>query len=776
MRLGRLGRALQGWRRRRLDPDRGRGPGPQPVLAEVRDLLAAVVASSSDAIMTKTLDGVITSWNAAAERILGYTASEIIGRPVGILIPHDRRDEEQEIRARVARGERVEHLETVRLSRAGRPLEVFLTVSPIRDLRGQIVGASSVARDISDRKRVEAALRESEERFRALVMNAPAAIFIKDLDGRYRVANTLARAALGRTEGVEGMTDDELLPADVADLLRRHDLEVLARGSAIEQEELVRRPGFERSYLSVKFPVPGASGEPSGVGGVAIDVTDRLRAEAARRESDERFRTLADHIAQLAWMADENGGIFWYNQRWFDYTGTTLEEMQGWGWTKLQHPDHVDRVLARVRHSRNAGDTWEDTFPLRGRDGTYRWFLTRAVPIRGPEGGVLRWFGTNTDVTALREAEEALREADRRKDLFLATLAHEIRNPLAPLRHAVDVVRAGAADSDTQRRMRDMMDRQLAQLERLVDDLIDVSRITRDRLELRKETLELGAFIAQVAESAQALAASFQHELEVLPPTGSVPFVADPVRLAQVLGNLLENACKYTPTGGRISLAAEREADEVVFSVRDTGIGIAPELVPRAFEMFTQLGDPAYRVPGGLGVGLTLVRRLVELHGGTVTARSEPGECGSEFEVRLPIEHSESRPPAAPRRRGGGSLRRILLVDDNEDAAESLAMLLRHAGHEVHVAGDGEAGLEAAAALRPDAVLLDIGLPGISGLDVARRLRAQPWGEALLLVALTGWGQAEDRQRSREAGFDEHFVKPVGRAELMSLLEAGRRG
>jgi PAS domain S-box-containing protein len=386
--------------------------------------LAAIVDSSTDAIISKTLEGTITSWNAGAQHMFGHTAAEAIGRPNAMIIPQDRLDEEHSIMERISRGEQVEHSETVRIAKNGRLVDVSVTVSPVRDTSGRIIGASSVTRDITRRKRVENALRESESRFQAVTKNAPAAIFIKDRDGRYTVANPLACEALGRPEDAVGYTDHDLLPAEIADALRKTDLEVMTSGTPVKREEVVRRPGFDQTYLSVKFPLARNGGQVEGVCGVSIEITDRKRAEQARLESEERFRMLADNIAQLAWMADETGYIFWYNQRWFDYTGTALDEMQGWGWQAVHAPEHVDRVVKNYARCIALGEVWEDTFPLRGADGEYRWFLSRAIPIRGADGCVLRWFGTNTDITAQRDAEEALRLADRRKDEFLAMLAH----------------------------------------------------------------------------------------------------------------------------------------------------------------------------------------------------------------------------------------------------------------------------------------------------------------------------------------------------------------
>ncbi len=745
---------------------------------EAQALLAAVVQTSEDAIVTKTLDGVITSWNAGAERLFGFTSAEAIARPITIIYPDERLTEEQSILQRLRSGERVEHFETQRLTKDGRLLDISLAISPLRDGDGRVAGASMVARDITARKRTEQALRESESRFRSLVGNAPAAIFVKDVDGRYTLANPLARLALGSHDDVIGRTDHDLLPADVADELRKRDLEVVANAAAIEAEERVRRPGFDRRYLSVKFPLIGDAGA-LGVCGVAIDITDRKAAEQALRESEERFRTMADNIAQFAWMTDENGWIFWYNQRWFEYTGTSLEQMVGWGWAAVHHPEHVERVVEKYAACLRSGEVWEDTFPLRGRDGQYRWFLSRAIPIRDQATGkVLHWFGTNTDVTAQREAEEALLLADRRKDTFLATLAHELRNPLAPLRNSIEIMKHGGADGALLARSTTTMDRQLTHLERLVDDLLDIARISRDQIELRREVLDLCGVVEQAVETCRPLADSAGLDLRFDGASEAVFVDGDAVRLAQIFANLLNNACKYTDRGGVVSIDVATDGDAAVVTVRDTGRGIPPEMLGTVFDMFTQLEPASQRVQSGLGIGLTLVRRLVEMHDGTVDARSEGSGRGSEFVVRLPLREAAPMPATRhgdERTKPNGG-RRVLVVDDNADAAEALSLLLQLKGHETQIARDGAEAFAAAGEFRPDIALLDIGLPVMSGLEVAKRIREQPWGKAMTLVALTGWGQEEDRRKSAESGFDHHLVKPIDVPTLVRILDAAPTG
>lgn len=379
------------------------------------------------------------------------------------------------------------------------------------------------------------------------------------------------------------------------------------------------------------------------------------------------------------------------------------------------------------------------------------------------------------DISERKQAEEALREADRRKDEFLATLAHELRGPLAPLRNMLEIMKRADVHGDLIQQARSTMDRQLGQMTRLIDDLLDVSRISRGRIELKRERVELASVVYQAIEACRPLAECHNHEVNVTLPPEPIHLHGDPVRLAQVFGSLLNNGCKYTQPGGRIWLSAElARPPEVVVKIKDTGMGIPPDKLDSIFGMFTQVDRTLERSQGGLGIGLTLVKRLVEMHGGSVEAFSEGEGRGSEFVVRLPvlIDKLQGQQPSEPtgNEQTATTTRRILVVDDNRDGAASLAMLLKLTGNETYTAHDGLEAVEAAERFRPDVVLLDIGLPKLNGRDAARHIRQQPWGKNMVLVALTGWGQEEDRRKSKDAGFDAHMVKPVDYAALNKLL------
>jgi signal transduction histidine kinase/ActR/RegA family two-component response regulator len=374
---------------------------------------------------------------------------------------------------------------------------------------------------------------------------------------------------------------------------------------------------------------------------------------------------------------------------------------------------------------------------------------------------------------------EALKEADRRKDEFLATLAHELRNPLAPIRNGLQMMRMAANDNAAVEQARNMMDRQLTQLVRLVDDLIDVSRISRGKFDLRKEHVDLAAVVASAVETSRPLIEQMGHQLIVTLPQQPVVLDADLTRLAQVLLNLLSNAAKYTERGGQIWLTAERHDSELLFYVKDTGIGIAADHLPHIFEMFSQLDHSLAKAQGGLGIGLTLVKRLTEMHGGTVEARSNGIGTGSEFVVRLPIVLPVSGPQPAEKDGPAAAVKaslRILIVDDNRDSANSLSLMLQMMGHTTRTAYDGEAAVIAAAEFRPEVILLDIGLPKVTGYEACRRIRQAPGGAEIFIIAQTGWGQEEDRQRSQEVGFDHHLVKPVDPDILMELLAGLSKG
>jgi PAS domain S-box-containing protein len=501
--------------------------------------------------------------------------------------------------------------------------------------------------------------------------------------------------------------------------------------------------------------------------------------------ADREFRRLLERLPIAAYTCDPDGLITYFNAaaaalwgrtpvigdvadrycgslRLFACDGTSLQHERCW--------------MAQTLHTGREFNGYE--IVIERPDGTRRNVVAHSNPLWDDAGNIRGGVNVLVDVTDRRRSDEAVRQADRAKDEFLATLAHELRNPLAPMRHAVQVLRARQPDGDAKSAM-DVIERQMQQMTRLIDDLLDVSRLTRNRLELRKSRVELSDVISLAVETSRPLMESSGHafSLEVA-PDHVLHLDADLTRLAQAISNLLNNAAKYTNRGGHITLKAERQGHEIVLTVRDDGVGIPPDMLGRVFEMFTQARRSTGVVQGGLGIGLTLVKRLVEMHGGTVVARSDGPGRGSEFVIRLPVllespppeEAADSAHLGGRRRLPSGRPLRVQVVDDTHDSANTLGMLLRITGHDVRTAYDGAEALDVARAFNPDVVFLDIGMPRISGYDAARAMRAEPWGHAVILIALTGWGQPEDRARSMAAGFDHHLVKPVEPRVLLKIL------
>ncbi len=527
---------------------------------------------------------------------------------------------------------------------------------------------------------------------------------------------------------------------------------------------------------------------------------ERARANRALAENEERFRALADNITQLAWTADGAGSIFWYNRRWFDYTGTTLEEVRGWGWQGVHHPDHVAPVTAKFRDHVARGEPWEDTFPLRGADGRYRWFLSRAVPIRDADGRVTRWFGTNTDVHEQREAEAAARhaqeeaeEANQLKDEFLATLSHELRTPLNAILGWAQMMRVDPEDVATRHTAVEIIERNTRAQVQLIEDLLDVSRITSGKLRLDVGAVDLEAVVRAALEATRPAAAGRGVRVDAVLDPHAGPVSGDPDRLQQVVWNLLSNAVKFTTKGGRVQVRLVRRASEALITVSDTGQGIEPEFLPHVFERFRQADSSSRRSHAGLGLGLALARHLVELHGGRIEAASEGPGRGATFTVTLPraIMHGSARaevlaadpdpdrpapPTARPRDLEG---LRVVAVDDDADARALLRAALGRAGALVTVAPDAARGLAAVQRGRPDVLISDIEMPGEDGYELMAKVRAlaADEGGATPAVAVTAYVRAEDRRRALAAGFQRHLGKPVEPEELILVVASlvGRR-
>jgi len=628
--------------------------------SEDRERLRVTFASIGDAVITTDAEGRVTLLNPVAEQMTGWKSAEATGQPLQLVFHIINEFSRQVVEDPVAKVFATGNIiglanHTVLIAKDGTERPIDDSAAPIRDARGRLVGCVLVFRDVTQRRRLE---KEASERLRtarllsAIVESSDDAIVSKSLDGMIQTWNFGA-------ERVFGYTPQEAIG--------KHISLVIPRERIKEEDEIV-----------------------------------------ARLRAGERV----DHFETV--RVKKNGEMI-----------------------------NVSLTIS---------------------------------PIKDDSGQVIGASKIARDITNQKRAEAALLEADRRKDEFLATLAHELRNPLAPILNSVAVLKApGATDAD-QRELRNVIERQVQHMSRLLDDLLDVNRITTGKFELRKQRVTLSAVMDAALETSRPLIESGGHQLTVSAPPEPIFLEADLVRLAQVFGNLLNNAAKYTDRGGRIWFSATRQDGEVLISVRDNGIGISREALPRIFDMFSQASPALQRSQGGLGIGLSLVKGLVELHGGNITAKSEGPGRGSELTVRLPVATNASMPARNETTNGeatGTAKHRVLIVDDLKDSADSLARLLRLRGQEAATAYDGEEAIRAAEALRPDIVLLDIGMPKMNGFDVCRHIRQQPWGQDTLLIAVTGWGQEEDRRRTEAAGFDHHLVKPVDPAALMKLLSGG---
>jgi len=515
-----------------------------------------------------------------------------------------------------------------------------------------------------------------------------------------------------------------------------------------------------------------AEGRATGVFGIIGDITARKRSEEVAAEMEAQFQTLANEIPQIAWMSHPDGWIYWFNRRLYEYTGLSLEQVQGWSWEQAIDPATLRPVLDQWRQSLVTGAPFEMVLRIRGADGIYRPFLTRAVPMRNAEGRIIHWFGTNTDITAQSEAEQALKRADQRKDEFLATLAHELRNPLAPIRSATELLSRFTQLPPNVERALAVIDRQSRHMARLVEDLLEVSRITQGKVALQRKTVSLVDCLSDALHAVDSALKAAGLEVTIHLADEPLYASADATRIVQCFVNLLNNAVKFTPRAGHIAVTAEPIGGQAQIAIADSGIGIAPENLEQIFGLFAQVTPALERSHGGLGIGLALVKGFVELHGGTVSAASAGAGRGSTFTVRLPLTEAVAVAPIDGQVVSHGARmqpRRVLVIDDNRDAAACMVALLQAAGHDVRDAHDGPEGLRAAFEFEPEVILLDIGMPGMSGLEVARELRRRS-GLSPRIIAITGWGQERDRKLTREAGFDFHLTKPVNHMELDVLM------
>ncbi|QKT04075.1 PAS domain-containing protein [Ectothiorhodospiraceae bacterium 2226] len=630
-----------------------------------------------------------------------------------------------------------------------------------------------------------AELAEREARVRATLGAAGVGTWEWDIDAGRVTWSPELEEAHGLAPGSFGGTVSDALadihPEDAPRVTAA--IERARRGlSDYEVEYRIVRPDGQVRWVEAKAHVTrDPEGNALRLSGVCMDVTARKEADLARRESERRFRVMADAAPVMIWLAGTDRLRSYFNRGWLEFTGRPpISEAQG-GWTQGVHPEDRARCDAEYRRAFEARTPFKVEYRLCRHDGVYRWVLDHGIPRFDTNGSFAGYIGSAIDITPRREMEHALREQadrlaelDRRKDEFLAMLAHELRNPLAPIAAAAQLLSAKARDSASVEWAAQMITRQTAHLAHLVDDLLDVARITRGRVTLQRQVVALGEVVERALETARPLIEGNAHRVHLTLPDEPLYADADPVRLVQVVGNLLNNAAKYSEPERRIWVTLAREEGAAVLRVRDEGSGIEPDMLPRVFDLFAQAQDTLARSRGGMGLGLTLARRLVELHGGSMDAHSEGAGKGAEFVVRLPVlvdtGAAAAREAAGEDRNAVQVPRRVLVVDDNDDIREALAALLREAGHTVDAVDGGPAALEAVRRRMPDIVFLDIGLPEMDGYEVAARLRAEH-GARPYLVAFSGYGQAQDIARAKAAGFDHHLLKP-GTFERVEALIA----
>lgn len=947
-----------------------------PIAAEL--WLSAIIESADDAIISKRLDGIITSWNKGAEIIFGYSAAEMIGEPIAKLFPSDRLDEETQIIEKIKRGEKIEHFETVRIRKDGNQVEISLTVSPIKAADGTILGVSKIAREITDRKRIEKALGESEELYRIVAETASDAIISINERSEILFINRAATRIFGyEVEQMIGQSLTMLMPEYWREIHKAGFNRYLTTGERHLSWDHVEVPGLHSDGYEI--PLELSFGEFATADqhifiGIARDVSERKKSEARLRESEIEFSTLAETVPQLVWMAEANGSIFWYNRNWYEYTGTTPDEMKGWGWQTVHDPQMLSQVVERWQKSIATGEPFEMEFPLRSKTGEFRWFLTRVNPLRDASGKIARWFGTNTDIDEQRrnnerqnfllrldeavrpldtpeevsqtiarmlgehlrvdrcayaeveadenhfyisgdytrdgdtrsivgryaissfgaevlrllrenklyivddvnndpqvtkedlaayrqmqiraiismplhkngrlaasmavhqkqprkwtneeielvgivsnrfwesierartlkslqeslaheqDARQAAEDANRLKDEFLATVSHELRTPLNAILGWSQMLQNKNLSKDLSEKALSTIERNARMQSQLIDDILDVSRIITGKLRLDVRAVDLADVIEAAIETVRPAAEAKNIRLQSLFDSHVEPISGDRDRLQQVVWNLLSNAVKFTPKEGRVQIRLERINSRLEITVSDTGKGIEPDFLPYVFDRFRQSDSATTRRHGGLGLGLAIVRQIVELHGGTVSVMSEGGNHGSTFIVCLPllpvrneiINFTNKKAAAGRLHQKNLSIDclpelsdlRVLLVDDEADSRELLKIILDNCEADVTTASSAAEAFELFQNSRFDIIISDIGMPDEDGFSLIRKIRklSAERGGKIPAIALTAYARAEDRQQALRAGFQMHVAKPVEPDELLTVVAnlAGR--
>ena len=757
-------------------------------LSRQKDLLDTTLESIGDAVISTDGEGKVTGLNKVAEELTGWSAADARGLPLShvfeIINETTRQPADSPATRALSQGTVVglaNH--TILVSRNGTEHPIDDSAAPISTDAGEILGCVLVFRDISERKTEERRLEQQRQRYEALVAATSQIVWTTNPAGRIVSDSQSWREFTGQTmeEWMKAGWLDALHPDDRERVAGewRHALE--HRTDYRSEYRLRRSDDAYRWTLVSAVPVLNEDGTVREWVGMNTDISNEKLATQQLQDSKDRlnFALAAADLGQ--WELNLTDGTSERTLR-HDQIFGYQSLLEDWSYDDfLRHvvPEHRAQVAEQFDIAVSTGGLWNIECRIWNVNNEERWIWTKGLVQQDSSGAVARMIGIVGDMTERKQDAENLRrfaaelsEADRRKDEFLATLAHELRNPLAPIRNAAQLLTIAASSDERVRSASSVIVKQLVQLGRLVDELLDVSRISRGKIELRTAHIDLASVIEPSVDVSLALYPDRSGELTVNFPSERLEILADSTRLEQVIVNLLNNAFKFTDKGGRISLTVAREGDEAVVRIRDNGIGMDPDEITKIFGLFVQVDTSLERSVSGLGLGLTLVDRIVQMHGGTTEAFSEGAGHGSEFVVRLPIAQSPIQQPVLPLAEESTATKRlrILVVDDNEDSARTMAMLLQHIGNEAFTAFDGVTALEAAERLRPDLAILDIGLPGLNGYEVATKIRATEWGQAVKLIALTGWGQDEHRARSADAGFDAHLVKPAEFAELRKLV------
>ncbi len=729
------------------------------------------------ALLMLDTTGRVISWNDGAEAIKGYRAEEIIGKHFSAFYPPEAVERglpalELVVAAREGRFED----EGWRVRKDGSRFWANVVITALRETDGTLKGYAKVTRDLTERRRHEESLRYNEMRFRALVEGVrDYAILMLDPDGDIATWNAGAQQIFGFTASeMIGTHFSRLLVPDGTERDRaQRELSIAAREGRFQEEGWRQRKNRDTYYANVVITaIRDGRGNLVGFSKITRDLTERLRHEAQLRQSEERFRLLVESVVDYAIATlDDEGMITSWNSGAQRITGYDATDIVGRHFSRLYPTEDVraNKPWRQLTQARERGRINEESWRIRN-DGTQYWANNVIATLPAVEAQRVSYYLVTQDLSHRRYAEN-LADTSQRMHEFIAMLAHELRNPLAPIRNAVALMGRRGLEDPLIESMRQTIDRQSLNLTRIVDELLDVNRVARGQFVINQQAIDLRDVLARAIETSRPLIDARGHALHLSIGDQPIECHGDPMRLAQVVVNILNNAAKYTPDGGDIWLAAQRTDSRVELRIKDNGRGIDRASLDRIFDLFMQIDPSAGSTLGGLGVGLALVRRIVELHGGTVQALSDGEGKGSEFIVRLPLARRSSgaSPEAVPEPAGEGFVsHRILVVDDNVDAATSLASLMTALGHSVRTAFDGPAGIATAQEFAPTIALLDIGMPGMNGYDVARALRSSL--PHCVAVAVTGWGHDAAKRQSREAGFAHHLVKPVSESDLITVL------